>query len=126
MGVQDVRKIFENYYFDKKRHEESEQRRFIRHADRAAPDRGYEGRSSSSSLRRSSHSRYPEDRTSGSDSARHSRHASSSGYLAHQPNLPSPGSQMLVVDPSKLRMLPNGQIMIKPDDVKSMRPGQVV
>ena len=127
-NVQDVRKIFENYYFDKKRHEESDQRRFGRHAERVEPDRRYEGRSSSSSHRRSSqsHSRYPEDRSSGSATASHSRHSSSSGYPARQPNLPIPGNQMLVVDPSKLRMLPNGQIMIKPDDVKSMRPGEVV
>jgi len=123
-NVQDVRKIFENYYFDKKRNEESEQRRFGRHGERAAQDRSFEGRSSSNQ-RISSHSRYPDDR-SGSASARHSRHSSSTGYPPRQSRHPNPGNQMLVVDPSKLRMLPNGQIMIKPDDVQSMRPGEVI
>jgi len=55
-----------------------------------------------------------------------SGHSSSS----RTPRFPSgpmsnPEAEMLVVDPSKLRMLPNGQIMIKSDDITSMRKGQI-
>ena len=51
-----------------------------------------------------------------------SRHYSSSRTLRyHSGDISNPEAGMLVVDPSNLRMLPNGQIMIKSDDVKSLK-----
>jgi len=133
-NVQEVGKIFENYFYEKKRKEENEQKRSERfevRGDQASTYRrndetpsSRQRRSYEYEARSSSRSRGREDRI------RVSRH-SSSGYPSRQPNLPygdnrSPASQMLVVDPSKLRMLPNGQIMIKPDDVMSMGQGEGV
>eukprot|EP00092_Neocalanus_flemingeri_P022763 GFUD01024683.1.p1 GENE.GFUD01024683.1~~GFUD01024683.1.p1 ORF type:complete len:570 (-),score=168.18 GFUD01024683.1:67-1776(-) len=141
-NVQKVGKIFENYFFDKKRKEEVEHQRKLNSSEDYKPAyRTYEERRSSNhrrsyefGARTSSSSRYPEDRR-----PLPSRHSSSSGYPAtftsrsygesgtgHEGGGRNPVNQMLVVDPSKLRMLPNGQIMIKQDDVMSIRPGEVV
>jgi len=138
-NVQEVRKIFENYFYEKKRKEDMEHQAKLDGNRRNSYGeyvptnrRNYDDRSSSRSSRRSyevdhmssSRSRYPEDRRQPlpprtSEGSYQSRHQA-------LPQNGNPANQMLVVDPSKLRMLPNGQIMIKPDDVMSMRPGEVV
>jgi len=119
-NVQEVRKIFENYFYEMKRKEKQDS-----YGVNAPTRRNYE-ESSSSRPRRSyeydprsmSRARYPEDRR-----ILPLRHSSSSRYI--EGNERNPANQMLVVDPSKLRTLPNGQIMIKQDDVMS-RPRELV
>jgi len=117
-NTKEVGKIFENYFVDKRRSEEINiqkssrfeeitfRRRYEEQTSRYRSDKHYTPeprrteRNSRSNLSERKHINFRNDHKSQSSNSE---------------------DRMLVVDPSNLRMLPNGQIMIKTDSVVSMR-----
>jgi len=86
--------------------------------------RGRVDRLSSGTYRKSKEKSF--DRRSHEHPSSHRDGRSNTAYPPRKSLPYSEGKEMLVVDPARLRLLPNGQIMIKPDDVMSMRPrGQI-
>jgi len=117
----EVGKIFENYNREKRSEDEAvlksshkfreEPRTFRRNKDGENERRSITGSMSS------------RDERINSSFSGHSSSSRTPGYPLSTMSNPEAG--MLVVDPSKLRMLPNGQIMIKSDDITSLRKGQI-
>jgi len=110
--INEVKDMFESYRLHNKNQKDPDRnRKSSNYKDEISERRVELNRSS-----RRSHSEYYSNRNS--SSSRDPLKASPSKDFNNEMN--SRGSSMLVIDPSKLRMLPNGKVMIKSDDVKSI------
>ena len=116
-NVKEVGKIFENYHGEKRWENEvvskgpdtlREESRKSRRSEESPHQRELCADSASS-----------QDKKINSSSSRH--YSTSRTHRYHSGYMSNPEDGMLVVDPSNLRILPNGQIMIKSDDVKSLK-----
>jgi len=109
-NAKEVGKIFENYFHEKRKSEGQPKPSVKYGVDVSMNTRRTQEEPSTEKRSYDVYSESSRDLGLNSSSSRH--------YSSHKS---SQRDEMLMVDPSKLRRLPNGQIMIKPDDVRSFR-----